>query len=113
MLLAEAAQEDALALVDRIGELVGQVEVREAADLKLMASGGIATWEEDDTVNDLMAYAREALDLAIAEGGDCFAGYLVPQETLTSASASGRDQCCSAMEANMATWLSSALSAGT
>ena len=51
MLLAEAAQEDALALVDRIGELVGQVEVREAADLKLMASGGIATWEEDDTVN--------------------------------------------------------------
>ena len=64
---------------------MGQVEVREAAEMKLTASGGIATWEEDDTVNDLMAHAREALDLAIAEGGDCVAGYMVPQETRTSA----------------------------
>ncbi|MEM7362397.1 MAG: GGDEF domain-containing protein [Pseudomonadota bacterium] len=85
LLLAEAATEDALAVVDRIGELVGQVEVREAADLRLTASGGIATWGEDDSVDDLMAHAREALHLAIAEGGDCVAGYVVPEEARTSA----------------------------
>lgn len=76
LLLSGASEEDAVTVMNRISQLVGQIQVTEAGDMKVTASGGLTSYHGTETAEELVEHADKALDFAVEQGRDRVAGYL-------------------------------------
>ncbi|XOV86002.1 MAG: GGDEF domain-containing protein [Pseudomonadota bacterium] len=76
LLLSGCGEEDALNIINRISQLIGQIQVTEADDIKITASGGLTEFHGTESAEDLMVHAGEALAFAVEQGRDHVAGYL-------------------------------------
>jgi len=84
MILSDCTEEDALAIIKRISRLIGQIQVNEADDIKITASGGLTTFHGTESVEDLVTHAEQALAFAISQGRDRVAGYNYTAPAATS-----------------------------
>lgn len=75
LVLSECSERDALNTINRISQLIGQIQVTEEDDIKITASGGLTSFHGTESAEDLMTHAGQALDFAIEEGRDRVAGY--------------------------------------
>jgi len=75
IILSGASESDALNIVDRISQLIAQIQVNDADDIKITASGGITSFHGTESLEDLIAHAEQALEFAIDQGRDRVAGY--------------------------------------
>ena len=85
LILSECSEEDAMLIVNRINQLVNQIRVNNTDDLKITASGGVTCFHGSESPEVLIAHGDEALQFAVDQGGDRFAGYSYQE----SSSASG------------------------
>ncbi len=76
LLLSGCGEEDALSIINRISQLIGQIQVTEADDIKITASGGLTEFHGTESSEELMEHAGEALAFAVEQGRDHVAGYL-------------------------------------
>ena len=75
IILSGASESDALNIVNRISQLIAQIQVNDADDVKITASGGITSFHGSETLEDLVAHAEQAMAFAVEEGRDRVAGY--------------------------------------
>jgi diguanylate cyclase len=75
LLLSGCSEEDALRIVNRVSELIGQIQVTEADDVKITASGGLTSFHGTESPQDLIDHAEQALLFAVDQGRDRVAGY--------------------------------------
>jgi len=75
LILSGCSEEDALRIINRINELISQIQVNDKNDMKITASGGITCFHGTESPDDLVAHAEEALNFAIEAGRDRVAGY--------------------------------------
>jgi len=75
IILSGASESDALNIVNRISQLIAQIQVNDADDVKITASGGITSFHGTETLEDLVAHAEQAMEFAIDQGRDRVAGY--------------------------------------
>lgn len=75
LILSDCPETDALNIINRISELVGQIQVTEEDDIKITASGGLTSYHGTESVAELIEHAEQALQFAIEEGRDRVAGY--------------------------------------
>ena len=75
MVLSDCPEDEALDVINRISELVGQIQVTEDDDIRITTSAGLTSYHGTEAVQDLMDHAEEAMNFAIKEGRDCVAGY--------------------------------------
>ncbi|HKI73329.1 MAG TPA: GGDEF domain-containing protein [Pseudomonadales bacterium] len=81
LILSGCGEGDALNIINRISELIGQIQVSEDDDIQITASGGITSFHGTESVDELMDHAEQALDFAVEQGRDRVAGYnYVPPE---------------------------------
>ena len=76
LILSGCSEEDALIIINRVSQLIGQIQVTEKDDIKVTASGGLTTFHGTESTEDLIEHAEQALQFAIDEGRDRVAGYL-------------------------------------
>ena len=88
----------AVMIIHRISHLVSQIKIKDDAELKVTASGGITTFHGTESVDGLIANATKALEFAIEQGRDRVAGfnYKPPEE----ASSGGSDNTPATEEEN-------------
>lgn len=75
IILSGASESDALNIVNRISQLIAQIQVDDADELKITSSGGITSFHGTETLEDLVAHSEQAMAFAIEEGRDRVAGY--------------------------------------
>ena len=75
LLLSDCAEEGALIILDRISQLVSQIQVNEKNDVKITASGGTTSFHGTESPTDLIEHAVEAMQFAVEQGRDRIAGY--------------------------------------
>lgn len=75
LILSGCSEEDALRIINRINELISQIQVNDKNDMKITASGGITCFHGTESPEELVAHADEALNFAIEAGRDRVAGY--------------------------------------
>jgi diguanylate cyclase (GGDEF)-like protein len=75
LVLSGCSEEDALVIINRIGQLISQIQVNDKDDLKITASGGITSYHGTEQPQDLIEHAEEALQFAIEQGRDRGAAY--------------------------------------
>ncbi len=82
ILLSGASEDDAVMIIHRISQLIGQIKVKDEDTLKVTASGGITTFHGTESTDDLIANATKALEFAVEQGRDRVAGfnYKPPEE---------------------------------
>lgn len=76
LLLSGASEEDSVTVMNRISQLIGQIRVSDAEDMKVTASGGVTTYHGTETAEELIEHADKALAFAVEQGRDRVAGYL-------------------------------------
>ncbi len=76
MLLSGATEDDAVMIINRISQLVSQIQIANDEDIKITNSGGITTYHGTETASELVANASKALEFAIEQGRDRVAGFL-------------------------------------
>lgn len=76
LILSGCSEGDALTIINRISQLIGQIQVTEADDIKITASGGLTSFHGTESCDDLVAHAEQALAFAVEQGRDRVAGYL-------------------------------------
>ena len=76
LILSGCSEEDALTIINRISQLISQIQITEADDLKITASGGLSEYHGTETVEELIEHAEQALQFAMEQGQDFVAGYL-------------------------------------
>ena len=76
LILSGCTEEDALTIINRISQLIGQIQVTAADDIKITASGGLTSFHGTESCEDMIAHADKALDFAIEQGRDRVAGFL-------------------------------------
>ncbi len=88
LLLSGAGEADAVMVIHRISHLISQIKIKDDAELKVTASGGITTFHGTESVDDLIANATKALEFAIEQGRDRVAGfnYKPPEEAFPGGS---------------------------
>ncbi|MCB1693318.1 MAG: GGDEF domain-containing protein [Pseudomonadales bacterium] len=84
LILSGCSEEDALIIIHRISQLIGQIQVNEDDDIKVTASGGLTSFHGTETPDDLIAHAEQALEFAIEQGRDRVAGYLYAEPEASS-----------------------------
>mgnify|MGYP006168609317 CR=1 FL=1 len=75
IILSAASESDAINIVNRISQLIAQIQVVDADELKITSSGGITSFHGTETLEDLVAHAEQAMEYAIEQGRDRVAGY--------------------------------------
>ena len=75
MVLSGSSEEHALVIINRVSQLISQIQVNDQDDMKLTASGGITSFHGTETTEDLIAHADKALQFALKQGRDRVAGY--------------------------------------
>lgn len=75
LVLSGCGEQDALQIINRISQLISQIQVNDEDDVKITASGGITSFHGTETPDDLIAHAEQALTFAIEQGRDRVAGY--------------------------------------
>jgi diguanylate cyclase (GGDEF)-like protein len=75
LVLSGCSEEDALVIINRIGQLISQIQVNDKDDLKITTSGGITSYHGTEQPQDLIEHAEEALQFAIEQGRDRGAAY--------------------------------------
>lgn len=76
LILSGCSEEDALAIINRISQLISQIQITDEDDLKITASGGLTCYHGTESPEDMIAHAEQALQFAIEQGDDHVAGYL-------------------------------------
>lgn len=86
LVLSGCSEQDALQIINRISQLISQIQVNDQDDVKITASGGITSFHGTETTEDLIAHAEQALEFAIEQGRDRVAGYnyVSPEEAAES-----------------------------
>ena len=79
LVLSGCSEQDALQIINRISQLISQIQVNDQDDVKITASG--------ESPEDLIAHAEQALSFAVEQGRDRVAGYnyVSPDEANTEA----------------------------
>ncbi len=82
LVLSGCGEQDALQIINRISQLISQIQVNDQDDLKITASGGITSFHGTESPEDLIAHAEQALSFAVEQGRDRVAGYnyVAPEE---------------------------------
>lgn len=75
LVLSGCSESDALNIINRISELIGQIQVTENDDIRITASGGLTSFHGTESVDDLIDHAEQALEFAVEQGRDRVAGY--------------------------------------
>lgn len=83
MILSGASEEEAVMIINRIGQLVSQIHVNEQDDVKISASSGITSFHGAESVEELLANADDALSFAKAEGTGLVAGFNYEEPSAT------------------------------
>ena len=76
ILLSGASEDGAVLLINRISQLISQIQIQGDLELKVTASGGITLFHGTETPDELIAHANKALEFAVEQGRDRVAGYL-------------------------------------
>jgi len=76
MLLSGATEDDAVLVINRISELISQIQIAGDEDLKITTSGGITSFHGTESSEALVANAGKALEFAVEQGRDRVAGFL-------------------------------------
>ena len=71
-----ASEDGAVLIINRISQLISQIQIQGDPELKVTASGGITLFHGTETPDELVAHANKALDFAVEQGRDRVAGYL-------------------------------------
>lgn len=82
LVLSGCGEQDALQIINRISQLISQIQVNDQDDLKITASGGITSFHGTESPDELIAHAEQALSFAVEQGRDRVAGYnyVAPEE---------------------------------
>lgn len=75
LILSSASEEDAISIINRIGQLISQIQVDEADSVKITSTAGITSYHGTEEVADLMTNVDTALQAAVAEGRNLVAIY--------------------------------------
>lgn len=75
LILSGCSETDSLTIINRVSELVGQIQVTEEDDIKITISGGLTSYHGTESVEELIEHADHALAFAIEQGHDRVAGY--------------------------------------
>lgn len=76
LILSGASEEDAVNVMGRISQLVGQMHVTDADEVQITTSGGLTSYHGTETAEELIDHAEKALEFAVEQGRDRVAGYL-------------------------------------
>ncbi len=90
LLLSGASEEDALTVIGRIGDLISQIQITDADDMRITASSGLTSYHGTESPEQLIEHAEKALDFAIEQGRDRVAGYLYHEPESESDAAGSR-----------------------
>ncbi len=85
LILSGCSEEDALNIINRISQLISQIQISEDDTIKITASGGLTCYHGTETAEELIEHAEQALQFAVEQGHDHVAGYLYtpPDQTET------------------------------
>jgi diguanylate cyclase (GGDEF)-like protein len=75
LILSGCSERDALQIINRISQLISQIQVDDQYDVKITSSGGITTFHGTETTEGLINHAEQALDFAVEQGRDRVAGF--------------------------------------
>ena len=75
LILSGCSEEDALRIINRISQLITNIQVNDEDDLKITSSGGITSFHGTESPEELIEHAEQALQFAIEQGRDRVAGY--------------------------------------
>lgn len=75
LILSGCSEADALNIINRISQLIGQIQVTDEDDIKITSSGGLTSFHGTESVEELVTHADQALAVANSEGPDTVAGY--------------------------------------
>ena len=81
LLLSGATEDDSVTIINRISQLISQIQVAEDEYLKITTSGGITSFHGTESSEELIANASKALEFAVEQGRDRVAGFLYQAPT--------------------------------
>ena len=76
LLLSGATEDDAVQIINRISQLISQIQVTDDDNLKITTSGGISIYHGTENSDELVNNASKALEFAVEQGRDRVAGFL-------------------------------------
>ena len=76
LLLSGATEDDAVMIINRISQLISQIQVADDEEMKITTSGGISIYHGTENSDELVGNAGKALEFAVEQGRDRVAGYL-------------------------------------
>ncbi len=75
VVLSSASEEDAVSIINRIGQLISQIQVNEEDTVKITATTGITSYHGTEEVPEMMENVVKALQAAVGEGRNLVAIY--------------------------------------
>lgn len=75
VILSSASEQDAVSIINRIGQLISQIQVNEEDTVKITATSGITSYHGTEEVPELMENVAKALQAAVDEGRNLVALY--------------------------------------
>ena len=75
VVLSSASEEDAVSIINRIGQLISQIQVNEEDTVKITATTGITSYHGTEEVPEMMKNVVKALQAAVGEGRNLVAIY--------------------------------------
>jgi len=75
LILSGCSEADALPIINRINQLISQIQVNDQDDTRITSSGGITCFHGTESAEELIEHAEEALQFAVEQGRDRVAGY--------------------------------------
>ncbi len=76
LLLSGATEDDAVMIINRISQLISQIQVADDEDMTITTSGGITIFHGTENSDELVTNAGKALEFAVEQGRDRVAGFL-------------------------------------
>ncbi len=83
LILSGCSEEDALNIINRVSQLISQIQISDSDDLKITASGGLTCYHGTESPEEMIEHAEQALRFAMEQGHDHVAGYnyTAPEES--------------------------------
>jgi diguanylate cyclase (GGDEF)-like protein len=76
LLLSGATEDDSVMIINRISQLISQIQIADDEEIKITTSGGISSFHGTESSEELIANASKALEFAVEQGRDRVAGFL-------------------------------------
>lgn len=76
LILSGCSEEDALNIINRISQLISQIQITDTNDVRITASGGLTCYHGTESPEEMIEHAEQALKFAMEQGEDHVAGYL-------------------------------------